>query len=141
MGARSNIVVQDGEHRVWLYGHRMSCQAVEQAAIGLRSDRFDDPQYLASEIFQSMLHSEGAEGWGCGISARRYDNQFPILVIDVRSRFDTGGKRGTASVWFEDEDGIAQTPVFPREEFLAIAARTRAPLRSLPSGLDQNSDF
>ena len=118
MGARSNIVVQD---RVWLYGHWMSCQAVEHAAAGLRSDRFDDPQYLATVIFQSMLHSEGAEGRGYGISARRYDNRFPILVIDVRSRLDTGGERGTAEVWFEDGDGLGQTAVFPRDE------RTRTP--------------
>jgi hypothetical protein len=121
VGARSNIVVQDGEDRVWLYGHWMSCQAVEHAANGLRSGRFDDPQYLASVIFQSMLDSEGAEGHGYGISARRYDNQFPILVIDSRSRWRTGSDRGTANVWFEDEDGLVQTPVFSRDEFLAIA--------------------
>ena len=121
MGARSNIVIQDGEHRVWLYGHWMSCQAIEHAATGLRSDRFDDPQYLATVVFQSMLRSEGAEGWGYGISAQRYDNQFPILIIDSRSRWSTGTDRGRADVWFEDSDGIRTTAVFDREEFLAIA--------------------
>ena len=121
MGDRSNIVVQDGEHRVWLYGHWMGCAAVEHAAHGLRSDRWDDPQYLAPIIFEHMKQTRRGLGTGYGISGRRYDNQHPILVIDTRRRPGGNGERGTADVWFEVEDGLRITPRYPREAFLAIA--------------------
>lgn len=124
MGARSNVVIQDGEERVYLYGHWMACRSIEHAAVGLRSDRFDDASYLARIVFESMIASSPGGEAGYGISASLTDNQFAILVIDAKHGGWTPGEertRGATSVWFEDRDGVRLSKTFAREEFLAIA--------------------
>lgn len=121
MGARSNIVIQDGEDRIWLYGHWMGCSAVDHAAHGLRSDRYDQASYLARIVFSSMVAGLETSETGFGISTRITDNQYPVLVIDSRFRGLPPDGRGRADVWFETGRGEVVSPAFTREEFLAIA--------------------
>lgn len=110
MGDRSNIVIQDGEDRIYLYSHWRGQSAISAAVHGLRSGRVGDPAYLARIIFSNLVKNDLAEETGYGISTRIQDNEHPIFVIDG----DTG------NVWFEDEEGRDRiTAVIDRESFLA----------------------
>lgn len=124
MGARSNVVIQDGDERVYLYGHWMACRSIEHAAVGPRSDRYDDSSFLARIVFDSMVGRTQGNEIGFGISASLTDNQFPILVIDAKHGSSAPGAertRGATSVWFEWSDGTRASRTYSREEFLAIA--------------------
>ena len=123
MGARSTVVIQDGPSRVHLYGHWMACAAVDHAAHGLRSDRFDEPHYLARIVLCDMVAQDVRGETGFGVSGALLASEFPVLVIDSRrpDPIAPGPHRGHADVWFEDEDGGRLSRVYSREEFLAIA--------------------
>jgi hypothetical protein len=113
MGDRSNIVIKDGDHRVWLYGHWMGARSIGHAVHGLRSGRVHDAHYLARIVLCSMIGPDIEGEIGYGISATMLDNQHPIIVLDV-------GRTAT-SVWFEDSDGRQVSPVFTPDEFIALA--------------------
>jgi len=71
VGERGNIIVQDGEDRVYLYTHWGGAEIgqVLQRALAKRW-RWDDAQYLARIIFDERL----------------LDNEYPLLVVDCDSQ-------------------------------------------------------
>lgn len=126
MGDRSNIVIQEQDERVWLYGHWMGSRSIGHAAHGLRSDRAGDAAYLARIVFCSMTADDPGGETGYGISASCHDNQNPILVIDVEHTWsdETRSSTSATTVWFEDREGARVSRVFSREEFLEREAES-----------------
>lgn len=113
MGDRSNIVIQEGDERVWLYGHWMGAKSIGHVVRGLRSGRVHDASYLAAIVFRSMLGGDLYGELNYGISASMRDNQHPIIVLDV-------GREST-TVRLEDEDGRTLSRILTPDEFLARA--------------------
>jgi len=86
VGERGNIIVQDGEDRVYLYTHWGGAEIgqVLQRALAKRW-RWDDAQYLARIIFDELTEGERGET-GFGITVRLLDNEYPLLVVDCDSQ-------------------------------------------------------
>lgn len=124
MGDRGNIVVRDRDgSEVWLYSHWFgaSMPAILQSA--LKRGRWDDGQYLARVIFQTLVGDDG-ELTGYGISAVMRDNEHAILVVDiakkivgVRSEKDIGAR-------YVEEYPLAGYVELPASELVRIGDMT-----------------
>jgi hypothetical protein len=115
MGDRSNIVIEDRDERVFLYGHWMGARSIGHAVRGLESDRVADGSYLARIVFCSMVGSNTQGEIGFGISASLKDNQNPVVVIRADEE---------PTVWLEDRDGTRVSRVFSRDEFIERSERS-----------------
>ena len=117
MGDRSNVVIEtqlgdDNTSRVYLYSHWSGASALESVLHGLRSNRVDDPPYLARIIFEHMIRNDLGRETGFGISGYITDNEHPILVIS------TGYWGSPATVHFEDAGGDKIVEPVPYQKFL-----------------------
>lgn len=97
MGDRSNIcVLQSRESRavgghdgaVWMYGHWLGAGAAEvlSEALARGYGRWDDEAYLSRIIFSEMIRESVLDETGYGLSVYPIDNEYPILVVDVRAK-------------------------------------------------------
>lgn len=84
MGDRGNIVVIDGKSKVYLYTHwsRYRLQDDLADALNRGPDRWDDGQYLARIIFDSMTDGHQGEIGGFGISSVIADGD-ETFIVDV----------------------------------------------------------
>lgn len=116
MGDRSNVVIetQFGKEssRVYLYSHWSGTSILESILHGLRSNRVDDPPYLARIIFEHMIRNDIGRETGFGISAFISDNEHPIPVITV------GGWGSPTTVHFEDVQGEKLVEPIDYKKFL-----------------------
>jgi len=85
MGSRGNIEIQQGSaltDSVFLYTHSTGHRISEILATALnRQERWDDPSYLTSIIFQAMLEGdESATGYGISVG-KPDDNDHPIPTV------------------------------------------------------------
>lgn len=87
MGDRANILVKDGENKVYLYSHSSGSRLPEILKNALaKNERWDDAPYLTRIIFCEMIKSEqGAmdRTTGFGISSTVGDGDDRILTVDV----------------------------------------------------------
>lgn len=118
MGDRSNVVIEtqlgdDRTSRVYLYSHWSGTSVLESALHGLRSNRVDDPPYLARIIFEHMVRNDAGRETGFGISSYITDNEHPLLVIS------TGYWGSKATVHFEDANGTKLVEPIDYTKFLA----------------------
>ena len=120
MGDRSNIVVKQGEERVYLYGHWAGFGgAVKAVMTGLARapGRWTDAPYLTRILFDDF-RGDNREATGFGIWPSLGDNEHPLVVVDL----DTG------CVYTTEEDGERSDPLktsVPFAEFnhdVALAA-------------------
>jgi hypothetical protein len=81
MGDRGNIIVKDGNSKVFLYSHWTGSDLpkVVKKALG-RKERWDDGQYLARILFCEMVKGHEGEATGFGISSEIGDGGTDILV-------------------------------------------------------------
>jgi hypothetical protein len=83
MGNRGNIVVRGSGSQVFLYTHWQGYEVPGLARIALaKRQRWDDPQYLARIIFDTMTHGRHGEETGFGITSVICDNGYPLLIVD-----------------------------------------------------------
>lgn len=85
MGDRGNVVVKDGESKVYLYTHwgRYRLAQDLRNALVRAPDRWDDGQYLARVIFDDMK-GDDFETTGYGISSVIGDGD-ETFVVDTRA--------------------------------------------------------
>lgn len=86
MGDRANIVVKSGEEQVVLYSHWGGSDMPEtlRAALERGKSRWEDFQYLTRIIFCQMVPVKyWAELTGVGITNEVYDNERPIITVNV----------------------------------------------------------
>lgn len=84
MGDRGNIVVVDGESKVYLYTHwrRYELKEILADALTRAEDRWFDGQYLARVIFDDMVDGDrGTTGFGISSVIGDGDETF---VVDAR---------------------------------------------------------
>lgn len=94
MGSRANIHVKDSYRQaddtsgIYLYTHWSGYQLpqVLQAALERGQGRWGDTSYLTRIIFCEMVKDEVMETTSYGISTQLEDNDYPILVVDDKSR-------------------------------------------------------
>lgn len=83
MGDRANVLVIDGDSKVYLYTHWCGSELPETVKASLkRHARRDDGSYLARIIFQGMMGSDTHET-GFGISSVCGDGDDRIIEVDV----------------------------------------------------------
>lgn len=121
MGDRSNVVIEtkfneENSSRVYLYSHWAGTSVLESVLHGLRSNRVDDPPYLARIIFDHMIRNDHGGETGYGISSYITDNEHPILVITC-----DWSSTGT-TVHFEDVQGDRIVDPVSVDKFLAAEA-------------------
>ena len=90
MGDRSNIVIEEGNERVYLYAHWGGERVLKSALHGLKSGRWNDPAYLARVVFEHMISDDLGHETGYGISVSIQDNEHPVLVISDRGVYFDG---------------------------------------------------
>jgi hypothetical protein len=131
MGDRGNIFVQeaveDGKRvGVYLYGHWSGFQmpAILQRALK-HEERWDDPQYFSRIVFQELVGDDrGCTGYG--ISARKGDNEYAILIANCEKQVVEQTKRGHDA----DVDAkVVRTWTF--KEFSALKLDEKEPWDSL----------
>ena len=91
MGDRGNVYILDDLKEdtpgVYLYSHWGGYELPQMVARALvradadRQNRWDDAPYLTRIIFCEMVKGYEEETTGFGISARRCDNEYPIVVV------------------------------------------------------------
>lgn len=98
MGDRANIVMKDGESRIYFYTHWNGYELPSIAQEGLRrgKGRWNDAPYLARIVFCAMVKGDEDGETGYGISSGICDNSYPLLVIDTDEQ----------QIRFEDANGI-----------------------------------
>lgn len=115
MGNRVNVAIRENytAKPVYLYSHWDGeiMPAVVQAALKKRK-RWNDGQYLARIIFCEMLKNSNDEDTGYGISSSIYDNNNPIILIDVDSQ--------TVSLVKGNKIKLTQYKGISFEDFIAI---------------------
>lgn len=125
MGDRANVVVAEGDDKVFLYTHWGGNSYVQDAVRSLGRGRDEDAPYLARIVFCEMIKRNGdLDGeTGFGISTRLCDNEHPILVLDVtKQQAYFAGEDDvtipTAGPWsFEDfADGVREGTIKPPGE-------------------------
>jgi hypothetical protein len=81
MGDRGNIVVKDGNSKVYLYSHWCGSQLPEIARASLKrgKDRWNDGQYLARILFTDMINGDNGTT-GYGISSVICDGGETVIV-------------------------------------------------------------
>jgi hypothetical protein len=83
MGDRGNIVVRGAGSQVFLYTHWEGYQIPEFARMAIATRRrWDDPQYLARIVFDTMAWGRQGDETGFGISSNLHDNGHPLLIVD-----------------------------------------------------------
>ena len=85
MGDRANVLVTDGESRVYLYTHWAGTElpGVVRDALA-RRERWNDGPYLTRIIFGQMVGTADVMGeTGYGISSVVGDGDNRIIVVDV----------------------------------------------------------
>ena len=82
MGDRGNIIVKDGESKVFLYTHWSGSDLPDtiKAALKRGTDRWTDGQYLARILFCEMIGGDIASTTGFGISSVIGDGGTDILI-------------------------------------------------------------
>jgi hypothetical protein len=112
MGDRANVLVKDGDSRVYLYTHWNGWFLPDtlQAALRRGRDRWIDGQYLARIIFCEMVKETEMETTGYGIFSDIRDNGHDILSVDS----------ATGTVTLESEDGEPQHSPWTFEEFCSL---------------------
>jgi len=106
MGDRANVYVKNTDTQgVFLYSHWGGTElpATVQKALK-RKARWDDEQYLARIIFDTMTDGRAGDT-GFGISAVIGDNSYPIIYLDCR----------TQEIGFAAEPGPNVAPERPKE--------------------------
>lgn len=119
MGDRSNVVIEtkyndEKSERVYLYAHWSGTSVLESVLHGLRSNRADDPPYLARIIFDHMIRNDHGSETGFGISASITDNEHPILVVT--------SDWSNTTVHFEDASGERIVEPIDYKKFLDAQA-------------------
>lgn len=102
MGDRANIKYMDGDGgTLYFYTHHGGAETVAgwlKAALGKR-ERWDDSQYLAGIIMREAARSDPDGTTGLGLTTDLWDNDHPLLVVDVNEqKVSFNGK-----VWTFDE--------------------------------------
>lgn len=96
MGDRANVVIYepqegaDPHEAVFLYGHWSGSELPQdlKRALVRGVERWTDPQYFARIVFQQMIgNDKGITGFG--ITTRLGDNEYPLLVCEMRNLFVT----------------------------------------------------
>lgn len=98
MGDRGNIIVKDGESKVYLYTHWTGSELPEVLKSALRrgKSRWDDGQYLARIIFCEMVKGQEMDETGFGISSTIGDGGTDITVnVDDQKVIDKKGVEKT----------------------------------------------
>jgi hypothetical protein len=94
MGDRGNIIVKEGDSKVYLYSHWTGSDLPEVARSALKrgSDRWSDGQYLARVIFCEMIRGDLTGTTGFGISSTIGDGGETVIVdCDERTVQVLGG--------------------------------------------------
>lgn len=88
MGNRANVYVHDGEWTgVYLYTHNGADEVAAEVRTALaRKQRWDDDQYLARIIFNTMTMGDEFGETGYGISAYLADGHNRIIDVDTSIR-------------------------------------------------------
>lgn len=95
MGDRGNIVLHDGEAKIYLYTHWTGSDIGEVLKFALikGQGRWSDPPYLYRVIFQTLIGNDN-DITGFGLSTTECDNEHPLLHVNAHVE---GGK-----VWSDD---------------------------------------
>lgn len=81
MGDRGNIIVKNKGEEVYLYTHWRGHDLPETLQRALkRKQRWDDHQYLARIIFNTMTRGSEDSETGYGISSKQHDGGVDITV-------------------------------------------------------------
>lgn len=93
MGDRGNIIVKDGESKVFLYTHWTGYRLFKDVAKSLAraKSRWDDGPYLARVLFQDMI-GDDRDISGYGISSVEGDGGTDITVDLDDSMVKWGGQ-------------------------------------------------
>ena len=84
MGDRANIYVKEGDSGVYLYTHWGGSELPQVVKVALsRHQRWDDGQYLARILFDTLTENQTGSETGHGISSVIGDNSYPIIVVNV----------------------------------------------------------
>lgn len=86
MGDRGNIIVKDGESKVYLYTHWMGSELPDiiKSALKRGKDRWDDGAYLTRVLFQEMIGDDkGVTGFGI---SSVYGAGGTDVIVDVPSQ-------------------------------------------------------
>jgi hypothetical protein len=95
MGARRNIAITsktEPGRAIYLYSHwgGPDMHVVLQHALKRGQDRWDDPPYLTRIIFSEMIKDEVLQNTGYGISLEPWDEQYPTIIVDTKSKTVNG---------------------------------------------------
>lgn len=91
MGDRANIVIESDTDMfpspVYFYTHwsGYSIKASLKKALIKGRERWDDPQYLARVIFQTLIGKDN-DVIGFGISTKIGDNDRPLITVSMKER-------------------------------------------------------
>ena len=99
MGDRSQVCIKDNDARVYLYSHWGGKDIYTAAVRGLKRapDRWDNPEYLARNIFCEMVKGQENETTGFGIGVTEHgDIEHPVPVFDVNTQIVTWEGEGFA---------------------------------------------
>jgi len=85
MGDRANVLVKDGDSKVYLYTHwdGTDLPNTVKAALVRGVSRWDDGPYLARIIFCEMVNGVEMETVGYGISSVVGDGAGRVIELDV----------------------------------------------------------
>lgn len=94
MGDRANIKFQEENGgTMYFYTHWHGFDYMKQALMRAlaKKVRWDDDSYLARMIFCEVVKADIESSTGFGLSTQLYDNEHPIIVVDIRSQSVTIG--------------------------------------------------